>query len=296
MGNNINEMKTAYENIEAPAEALDRIKIGISKAKKENNKNKVTLYIKRTATTAATAVIAVTILANSSKTVTNAMERIPVIGAITKVVTIRNYRNKTANFEAQVNVPQITEEVTVDLEIETEEIETDINESLLEINKTIEDYADELIAMYEDELKASNGQDNYELVSTYEVIRNDEKYLSIRINSTVVMASGAQFVKIYNVDKTTGNIITLSDIYGKDTDYIDTISEEIKQQMQDQMAADENKIYFIKSDEEPSGFDKITDDTNFYINDDGNVVIVFDEYEVAPGYMGVVEFTLAPLS
>jgi hypothetical protein len=180
------------------------------------------------------------------------------------------------------------------MEIETEEIEKDINESLIGINKTIEDYADELIAMYEDELKTSNGQDNYELVSTYEVIRNDEKYLSIRINSTVVMASGSQFVKIYNVDKTTGNIITLSDIYGKDIDYIDTISEEIKQQMQDQMAADENKIYFIKSDEEPSGFDKITDDTNFYINDDGNVVIVFDEYEVAPGYMGVVEFTLTP--
>jgi hypothetical protein len=287
-------MKTAYENIEVPAEALDRIKIGISKAKKENNKNKVTLYIKRTATTAAAAVIAVTILANSSKTVTNAMERIPVIGAITKVVTIRNYSKKTGNFEAQVDVPQITEEVTVDMEIETEEIEKDINESLIGINKTIEDYADELIAMYEDELKTSNGQDNYELVSTYEVIRNDEKYLSIRINSTVVMASGSQFVKIYNVDKTTGNIITLSDIYGKDIDYIDTISEEIKQQMQDQMAADENKIYFIKSDEEPSGFDKITDDTNFYINDDGNVVIVFDEYEVAPGYMGVVEFTLTP--
>jgi hypothetical protein len=292
MGNNIDEMKTAYENYEVPSEALDRIKSGIAKAKKEDSNNKVMLYIKRTATTAAAAVIAVTILANSSKTVTNAMERIPVIGAITKVVTIRNYSKKTGNFEAQVDVPQITEEVTVDMEIETEEIETDINESLLEINKTIEDYADELIAMYEDELKASNGQDNYELVSTYEVLRDDEKYLSIRINSTVVMASGAQFVKIYNVDKTTGNIITLSDIYGKDTDYIDTISEEIKQQMQDQMAADENKIYFIKSDEEPSGFDKITDDTNFYINDDGNVVIVFDEYEVAPGYMGVVEFTI----
>jgi hypothetical protein len=286
MGNNINEMKTAYENIEVPAEALDRIKAGIAKAKKEDSNNKVMLYIKRTATTAAAAVIAVTILANSGETVvTKAMERIPVIGAITKVVTIRNYRKKTANFEVQIDVPQITEEATADTE-------TEINESLLEINKTIEDYAEELIAMYEDELKTSNGQDNYELVSTYEVLRDDEKYLSIRINSTVVMASGAQFVKIYNVDKTTGNIITLSDIYGKDTNYIDTISEEIKQQMQDQMAADENKIYFIKSDEEPSGFDKITDDTNFYINDDGNVVIVFDEYEVAPGYMGVVEFTL----
>jgi hypothetical protein len=57
------------------------------------------------------------------------------------------------------------------------------------------------------------------------------------------MASGAQFVKIYNVDKTTGNIMKLSDLYGQDTDYIDTISEEIKQQMQERMIADENNIY-----------------------------------------------------
>jgi hypothetical protein len=284
MGNNINEMKTAYENYKVPAEALDRIKLGITQAKKEDNRNKVSLYIKRTAATAAAAVIAVTILANSSETVASAMEKIPVIGAITKAVTFRSYSDKTGNFEANVDIPQIIEE--------PQGTETEINESLLGINKTIEDYADKLIAMYESELKASEGQDNYELVSTYEVIRDDEKYLSIRINSMVVMASGAQFVKIYNVDKTTGNIITLSDLYGQDTDYIDTISKEIKRQMQDRMATDENNIYFIKSDEEPSGFDKITDDTNFYIDENGNVVIVFDEYEVAPGYMGVVEFTL----
>jgi hypothetical protein len=284
MGNNINEMKTAYENYKVPAEALDRIKLGITQAKKEDNRNKISLYIKRTAATAAVAVIAITILANSSKTVASAMENITIIGAITKAVTFRNYSDKTANFEANVDIPQIIEE--------PQGTETEINESLLGINKTIEDYADKLIAMYESELKASEGQDNYELVSTYEVIRDDEKYLSIRINSMVVMASGAQFVKIYNVDKTTGNIITLSDLYGQDTDYIDTISKEIKRQMQDRMATDENNIYFIKSDEEPSGFDKITDDTNFYIDENGNVVIVFDEYEVAPGYMGVVEFTL----
>jgi hypothetical protein len=59
------------------------------------------------------------------------------------------------------------------------------------------------------------------------------------------------------------------------------------------MAQDENKIYFIKSEDEPSGFDKITDETNFYINENGGVVIVFDEYEVAPGYMGVVEFNVS---
>ena len=30
----------------------------------------------------------------------------------------------------------------------------------------------------------------------------------------------------------------------------------------------------------------------FRSNDDGQIVICFDEYEVAPGYMGLVEFTV----
>jgi hypothetical protein len=97
MAKKINEMKTAYENYEVSAEALDRIKLGITQAKKETDKNKILIYIKRTAAAAATAVIAVTILANSGETVAYAMEKIPIIGAITKVVTFRNYSDKTGN-------------------------------------------------------------------------------------------------------------------------------------------------------------------------------------------------------
>ena len=33
-------------------------------------------------------------------------------------------------------------------------------------------------------------------------------------------------------------------------------------------------------------------DESFYFNEEGLLVIAFDEYEVAPGYMGAVEFTI----
>jgi hypothetical protein len=39
-------------------------------------------------------------------------------------------------------------------------------------------------------------------------------------------------------------------------------------------------------------FEKITANHNFYINQDNKLVISFDKYEVAPGYMGVVEFII----
>lgn len=59
------------------------------------------------------------------------------------------------------------------------------------------------------------------------------------------------------------------------------------------MAADDSKAYFYNSPEEAvDDFTGITGTENFYFNPDGELVIVFDEYTVAPGYMGVVEFVI----
>lgn len=76
-------------------------------------------------------------------------------------------------------------------------------------------------------------------------------------------------------------------------DYITPISENIKTQMREQMAQDEMVCYWIDYDKVPEwNFESITDETSFYLNADGDVVISFDEGEVAPMYMGVVEFTI----
>ena len=39
-------------------------------------------------------------------------------------------------------------------------------------------------------------------------------------------------------------------------------------------------------------FKKIAENQDFYINSNNDLVICFDEYEVAPGYMGPVEFVI----
>lgn len=36
----------------------------------------------------------------------------------------------------------------------------------------------------------------------------------------------------------------------------------------------------------------MTEDNKFYINEAGNLVIVFEKYEVAPGFMGQQEFEI----
>lgn len=63
--------------------------------------------------------------------------------------------------------------------------------------------------------------------------------------------------------------------------------------MQQQMAEDDGKMYWVDNAEVPEwNFDKITDETSFYLDSDGHLVICFNEGDVAPMYMGCVQFVI----
>ena len=274
----LDRLKQEYRNIPVPKDARNRALAGIEAAKREKRRNNMIKFTKRTGMTAAAAMLTITVMTNLSPVTANAMEQIPVIGSIAKVVTFRTFEDAGQNHEAKIDVPQVS-------------IAGKENTA---VNKSIEDYANELIAEYEQEAAASqDGDGHYSVSSTYEVVTDTERYLSLRINTTVIMASGAGSVKIYTIDKTTGEVITLSGLFKDKPDTLTAISDNIKKQMTGQMAADESKLYFYQSGEEAAeDFKGLTGEESFYFNEDGLLVIVFDEYTVAPGYMGVVEFTI----
>lgn len=54
-----------------------------------------------------------------------------------------------------------------------------------------------------------------------------------------------------------------------------------------------NQLYWIYPYSEYNwGLDRIDPDQNFYFDAQGNLVLVFGKYDVAPGYMGTPEFTI----
>lgn len=144
------------------------------------------------------------------------------------------------------------------------------------------------------DLKA-NGGGHMGVDSGYEVKTDNEQILSIGRWVVNTVGSSSTTMKYDTVDKQKEILITLPSLF-KDDSYIKVISENIKQQMLEQMKADpDNKIYWVKGNgEEPvfDCFETITRDQNFYINKNGKLVISFDKYEVAPGFMGVVEFEI----
>ena len=82
----------------------------------------------------------------------------------------------------------------------------------------------------------------------------------------------------------------------KDERYIDIISSYITDEMRREMAeSNGEKIYWIESNSEESivdSFEKIQKNQNFYLSNEGKLIIAFQKYEVAPGSMGLVQFEI----
>jgi len=279
----LRKMNQEYHEIPIPAELRNRVNAGIRAAKKERKRNKTIVFTKTAGGAVAAAVIAITVMANSGANIAHAMAKIPVIGAIAEVVTFREYQDSTNQMYADVKVPEV--------EVKNED-GTVNQESTDAINQSIQEYTDEIIAQYQADVEAADGQGYQAVDLDYKVITDSERLFSIRFDKLVIMASGEETVKIYHIDKKTGELINLSGIFKEGVNYIDPISENIREQMKEQMAADENVTYWLDSDTPEWDFKSITADTTFYINEEGRLVIVFDEGEVAPMSMGSVEFTI----
>lgn len=227
---------------------------------------------KKTSISVAVALVAFGTAVNMNPLVASAMDNIPVVGDIAKVVTFRNFTDAANSHQADIMVPQLKQGSPV--------------------NDEIRAYVDTVLAQYDKEAakKPSSGQ--YCVHTDYEVVTDTDKYISLRINTEVLEAGGEQRVKIFTVDKATGKAVSLLDYLGS-KENLDAASKDITAQMQAQMKADESKSYFIADDETADGFKGLTGNENFYLDKDGKTVVVFGEYEVAPGSMGVVSFTLA---
>ena len=296
--------KKAYWEIPVPEAAKARLLQGIADAKKDleeegpkesrqesrkqdgnrnqssrnrsssGKRNRGILYLRRGLATAAACLCIITALANVDPVISNAMGHLPIIGAISRVVTFRTFENSSGDFEAKVEVPKIQGETGEDISA----------------NQEIEAYAEGLIRQYEEDLAAASGEGNYSMNSSYDVVYDGERYLCIRLRTTLVMAGATENVKVFTVDKESGRTVGLGELC--DEALLQKISENIKEQMEAQMAADDKVSYFLHSDVEEWNFKELTGDESFYFAQDGSLVICFDEYEVAPGYMGAVEFTI----
>ena len=306
----LRQLKEEYENMKIPEAGRERLQAGIDRARME--KKRAEHARRRSAWTAVAAAAVVMIaLPNTNMQIAHAMENIPLLGGFFRLVTVRQYNYSDENHDAEVELAQITygedagEAASVgeaaaapkgtaagSVEgVGQEAAVANLSEDGVEaVNQDMEATVEELIRQFEDTLS----EEGYHgLHVSQEVVTDNDRYYTVKLSVLETEASGYEHNQFYTIDKQTGNVVTLEDLFAEGSDYISAISENIKTQMKEQMAADEGVIYFLDNDDMPEfNFQGITEQTNFYFNEKDELVIAFDEYEVAPGSMGAPEFVI----
>ena len=282
------KLRNEYEAVAMTGEQVEKMKEGIRKAKGfETGRRKVLLSIRCAAAAAAVCII----LPNTSAGVAHAMSGIPVIGKLVAAVTFRDYQYESERHNADVEVPELVIREETTGETQNPEQEAVLEQTTREINAEIEEITQQILNEFKEGLQYEEGYQD--IMVKHEVLSTTDNYFTLKLICYQASGSGAQWNYFYTIDLQSGERLALKDLFADGADYITPVSEEIRKQMKEQMAQDENVMYWVDNEDIPEwNFRQITDDTAFYVNQNNDLVIAFNEGDVAPMYMGCVEFII----
>ena len=252
----------------------DDLEMKIRRTFKVNRRKK---SLQRVVSTAAVVMLLLLGSANINESFATAISEIPVLGNIVKVLNFRFETIDNENIHVNVQTPVITG-------LDNEVLENSLNEKYYEENKAL--YDDFIANM--GEVEAVGGHMGFD--SGYEVKTDTDEILSIGRYYVNTVGSSSTTFSFDTIDKIEGIMITLPSLF-KDQTYVETISKYLVEKMEADMKADSDKIYWVGEDD-IDAFKQINEDQNFYITAEGKLIISFDKYEIAPGYMGTLEFEI----
>lgn len=275
--NKLEELKKEYESINASEEFKKEIRKTIEKKKGFG------VMLKRTVGIAAGMAAAFVVTLNCVPSLAVAASDVPVLGSVVKVVTMGRFEFKDKGYEAVVEAPKI--EGLLDKDLENK------------LNKEFKENAEAVIAAFEKDVKEikdefGDQEVHYGVDADYAIKTDNDDILAI--DTYIVNFAGSSSTKhsFYNIDKKSGRLLELKDMFKEGADYITPVSDYIAEEMKRRNEEEEGMFWVGKQEEGFDGFEKIKEDQNFYINDSGNIVICFDKYEVAAGAQGCPEFEI----
>lgn len=215
---------------------------------------------------AAAAVALFVALPNVSVSAASALEQVPVLGGLVRVITLRNYFYDDGHSTADVSVPQITGAGAAG-----EEVNQDVQANIQRL----------LDQFYQDaDLLAQTGG-HQSLSVSYDVVTDNDHWFTLRVSALQVQGSGNQILRYYHINKDTGAQVTLSSLFPEGSDYVSVLSQQVREQLQ----ARQGRDFF-------QDFTAIDPEQSFYWGEGGSLVLVFDEGSVLPASCGNPEVTI----
>ena len=207
---------------------------------------------------------------------------IPLLGDVSRILCVREYKKTSDVDSLSVKVPKVKNTGNPDMEERVnKQIEDRINKTTRQLYKDSEQVRE---MMKKENMKSLTAKT--EVTIDYKITCNKRNLLSFQVMTNYQLNTSMQEYQTFNLDLSTGKDITLEELFG--SDYERLINSSIRKQIKERMEQDENASYFDGA----MGFQGIRKNQPFYIDDNGNVVIIFEKYSIAPGYMGTQEFKI----
>ncbi len=279
---NLEDAKKVYEAIKIPEQLkymVDRTIANESKPKRYFSR-----YIKYTLSAVSCVFITFVFMINVNPSLATSIAEMPIIGDIARVFTIKEYKEEDSLKLINAKIPAIENTGNTELEKRVNyEITLKMNEVLDEAEARAAEYKEAIIA-------TGGNEEDYQPINIqidYKVGYSSSEIVSFVILKSETLASAYTEMYFYNVDIETGKDLNLRDVLGDN--YKEIVDETIYKEIEERSNNPDN-MYFTKGE---GGFEGIENEyQNFYINENGKVVIVFEKYEIAPGYMGIQEFEI----
>ena len=268
------------EPISVPASVHERTEQILDALPEKESKPKLFVLpravVRATQAAACILFVLLVLLPNVSVAYAKAVENIPVIGSLVEIFTIRNYFYSDDRHELDVQVPQVSDPGNQ-------------NASDL-INKNVNQLTAAVIQQFYDELEITHDKGYGSIYIDYETVTNTDKWFTLTLTVTELAASSNTYFRFYHIDRTTGTYVTFGDLFDE-ADY-PALEQLIIRQMRQEMDENEDAVYWIDGAEAGESFTALSGTQNFYFDDAGNLVIVYNKYEVGPGSMGCPEIEI----
>lgn len=206
-------------------------------------------------------------------------------------ITKLEYYSRLGNYKAEVVAPEI--KGMADLERQKS------------LNDYIKSVAYDIIDQFENDARAilfdfPDESPYFSANYGFDFPTDSESVLTLALHYSTVAGSSDSSTSFFNFNKQTRELILMDDYFIPGSDAANLLRDEILKQMRQTMAEDENVVYWIdeKTDESDMMLDwgdllaDVGNNNQYRIDENGDLVIVFNKYDVAPGYMGNPEFVI----
>lgn len=286
--------KSVYDAIQPPEEldaairhAVRTVALAEEETARFQWKNR---WVKYAVGTAAALCASFVLAVNVSPALAQDLYQLPVIGNMARVFTFVQYEKEEEADVLNVTLPALENTGNTELEQRVNyEIQYEMNQLIEEARQRAQEYKQAF-------LNTGGLEEDFrplDIYVDYTLHCNNGQTVSFVITKAETLASCYEELYFYNIDLESGRNLTMRDLLGPD--YVRIVNESVKRQIEERKAADPEVMYF-ESDGEfgAAAFSSIREDQGFYINEAGHVVVVFEKYEIAPGFMGIQEFEILP--